>query len=135
MFRRIWTVLAAAWVSAWIAGLLFKLLGLDNTLGLILTLAVGALGGWAALDEARSVEPWTLWDERDAYLGWITFFGVVAVIGCFFLPMPAGGIAAGAVAAVTIVVLRRVPPAAASAAGPHGRLATRSLPLTPTGPS
>jgi hypothetical protein len=110
--RRAWVVLGGAAFAVGVANVLFNwLLGLGGTVVLILCLVAAVIGGLTALDEARSVEPWTLWDERDAYLGWVTFFGIVAVIACLFIPMPWGGVAAGAVAAFTLVVLRKAPPA------------------------
>lgn len=112
--RRIWVVLVSGWIASWLAGALFGwILGLDRPIVVAVSLVAFVLGGLAAIDEARSVEPWTAWDERDAYLGWFTFFGIVAVIVCLLLPIPWGfrGLAAAAVAALTIAVLRRAPPA------------------------
>jgi uncharacterized membrane protein len=119
--RRAWVVLVGAWVGAASANVLFNwILGLDGVLPLILALVAAVLGALAALGEARRLEPWTLWDQRDAYLGWVTFFGIVAVIASLFIPMPWGGVAAVAVAAVTVVVLRKAPPAPASGAPRSG---------------
>jgi hypothetical protein len=111
--RRIWVVLVGGWIASWLTGaLLGWVLGLDDTLVAVLSAVAFVLGALASVGEARSVEPWTAWDERDAYLGWFTFFGVVAVIVCLLLPIPWGfrGFAAAAVAGLTIVVLRRAPP-------------------------
>ncbi len=108
--RRVWVVLVGAWVASWTTNALFGwILDLDGTLVAILTLVAAVLGAWASLDAARKLQPWTLWDERDAYLGWVTFLGIVAVIACLFIQMPWGAMAAAVVAALTIVVLRRSP--------------------------
>jgi hypothetical protein len=115
--RRVWTVVVGAWVSAWVVTVLARILDLDGTLVLILGLVAALVGGLASVGEARSVEPWTVWDERDAYLGWLTFLGIVAVIACLFIPMPWGLLAAAVVAALTIAVLRRAPPAPAEPEG------------------
>ncbi len=107
-------MLVGAWLASWLAAAVFGwILDLDRTIVVVISIAAAALGGLLSLDEARSVEPWTAWDARDAYLGWFTFFGILAVIVCLFLPIPWGfrGVAAATVAAVTIVVLRRAPPA------------------------
>jgi hypothetical protein len=112
--RRIWIVFVGGWIASWLAAALFGwILDLGETLVLVLSIVAFVLGALASLGEARSLEPWSAWDKRDAYLGWLAFFGIVAVIVCLFLPIPWGfrGLAAAAVAAVTIVVLRRVPPA------------------------
>jgi hypothetical protein len=109
--RRVLVVIGGGWVAAWTARALFDwILGLDGTLVVILSLVAFALGAYASVDTARELNEWTLWDKRDAYLGWLTFFGIVAVIACLFIPMPWGLMAAAVVAALTIVVLRRSPP-------------------------
>jgi hypothetical protein len=122
--RKVFWVVGMAWVGAWTARIAFDYaLGLDGTLVLVLVLAgavVGGLIGWAGLDE---LEPWTLWDRRDAYLGWATFLGFVLLIACLFiLPLPWSVLAAAAIAAVTLVVLRRAPPVPADAAHEHERV-------------
>lgn len=106
-------MLVGAWLGAWAGRIVADfVLGLGDTPVLAITVAAGLVGGLLSVGEARSVEPWTAWDERDAYLGWLTFAGIVAVIVCLFLPIAWGlrGLAAAAVAALTIVVLRRAPP-------------------------
>ena len=110
--RRIWVVLVAGWVCAWIARALFDwILGLDETVVVVLSLGAFVLGGAAALGEAREVEQWTPKESRDAYLGWTAFLGFVAAIICLLaVPMPWALLAAAAVAAVSVAVLRRAPP-------------------------
>jgi hypothetical protein len=110
--RRIWTVFVGMWVGAWFARALFDwVLGIDGTWLLVAMVVAAAIGARAGWEEAKGLEPLTLWERRDAFLGWGALIGVAAVIACFFLPMPGGGIAAGAVAATTLVVLRRAPAA------------------------
>ena len=109
--RRVGVVIGGGWVAAWIARALFDwVLGLEGTLVVVLSLVAFGAGAWASVDTARELEPWTPWDERDAYLGWVTFLGIVVVIACLFIPMPWGAMAAAVAAALTIVVLRRRPP-------------------------
>jgi hypothetical protein len=109
--RRVWVVFVGAWIASWTTNALFDwILGLDGTPLLVINIVAAVLGALVGVVAAQDVEPWTLWDERDAYLGWVTFFGVVAVIACLFAPMPWGLMAAAVVAALTLVVLRRAPP-------------------------
>jgi hypothetical protein len=110
--RKIWTVFVGMWVGAWFARALFDwVLGIEGV-WLVVPIAIAtAIGAYAGYEQAKGLEPLTLWERRDAFLGWGAVIGVIAVIACFLLPMPWGGIAAGAVAAVTLVVLRRAPAA------------------------
>ena len=112
VLRKLWTVFVGMWVGAWFARALFDwVLGIEGTwlvVAMVIAAAVGAAGGY---EEAKDLEPLTLWDRRDAFLGWTAVIGLIAVVACFLLPMPGGAIAAGAAAAITLLVLRRTPPA------------------------
>jgi uncharacterized membrane protein len=106
--RKIWTVFVSVWACTWVARALFDwALGVEGTWLTVVLVVAAVVGAWDGYEGAKELAPLTLWDKRDAFLGWGALFGVVAVGACFLLPMPWGALAAGAVAAVTIIVLRR----------------------------
>jgi NhaP-type Na+/H+ or K+/H+ antiporter len=110
--RKIWTVFVGAWVGAWFARALFDwVIGAEGAVLVVATVLATAAGAWGGWEAAKELEPLTIWDRRDAFLGWGALIGVVAVCACFLLPLPWGVLAAAAVAAVTIAVLRRAPSA------------------------
>ena len=115
--RKLWTVLVGAWAGAFAArALLVWALDLEGPLVAAATLLAAALGGWLSIGEARQVKPMEPAERRDAILGWGALVGGVAAVACLLIPMPWGVLAAVAVVAVTVLALRRVPPAPAKPA-------------------
>jgi hypothetical protein len=110
--RRVWVVLVGAWVGAFLGRALFEwLLGLDEPWRAIGILGAAAAGGLLSLGEAHRLGPMPPHERRDAVLGWGALVGGVGAVACLFLPMPWGALAALAVLVVTVIALRRVPPA------------------------
>ena len=107
--RRAFWIFGSGWVGAWAARIFFEyVVGLDGTALLACILAGFVVGAVLGLRGAREIEPWTDADQRDAFLGWTTFFGFVLVVTALLaLPMPWKPLAALAVVAATVAVLRR----------------------------
>lgn len=89
--------------------LLHSALGLEASwpTGLAL-IGAAALGGLVGVSAAQELEPYRPKEKRDVALGWGALVGAVGAVACLLIPLPWGAVAAAAVAAATLVTLRRV---------------------------
>jgi membrane-associated phospholipid phosphatase len=107
--RKVWTVLASAWVAAWLVhALLDWVLGFNGSWEAVAVLAAAALGAIAGLGDARQLRPMGAQERRDALLGWVAVIGALCAVACLALTMPWGLVCAAVVVAVTVFALGRV---------------------------